>query len=202
METEFYRWDQEGGADEDEPAVGGFLDLQLSGCSDWDLRAGRYIEKWNPETLAVYDDEAEPPDFPFTSNDLPVYSPRLRALMESLGVEGIQYLPVRIRHQGSGREVPGYHLANYLCLIDCLDRERSVYQVWTKDNLLFWEMRPTMLGTFRDVQRAVLDCSRIGETPIFRLWGWDVMVVIRGDLKRAIERVGTTGCRFSLLDAI
>ena len=201
MEAEFYRWSQDGGADEPEPPAGGYLDLPLSSHSDWDLRAGRRIEKWDPNAIALFDEEAEPPDFPFTSNDLPVFSPRLKALMESLGVEGIQYLPLRIRHQASGREVQGYQLANYLCLIDCLDWDRSVYQLWTKDNLLFWEQRPHMLGTFRDVQKAVLDSSRIGTVPIFRLWGWEVMVVVRGDIKRAVEAAGMTGCWFSALEA-
>ncbi len=118
VETRFYRWDQDGGADKAEPAVGGYLHVHLSGYNDWDLRAACY------------------------------------------------------------------------------------YQVWTKDNLLFCERRPHMLGTFRDVQRAVLDCSRIGEISVFRLWGWEVMVVIRGDVKSAIERAGITGCRFSLLETI
>jgi hypothetical protein len=81
-------------------------------------------------------------------------------------------------------------------VIDCLDRHKSKYEIWTQDNLLFWQKRPWMLGRFRDVQRAVLDETKIGRTPVFRLWGWEAMVVVRDDLKRAIADAGVTGCRF------
>lgn len=46
----------------------------------------------------------------------------------------------------------------------------------TKDNLLFWEKRPWMLGTFRDVKRVVLDPDKIGDAQLFRLWGWEDLV--------------------------
>jgi hypothetical protein len=199
METTYYRWCQEGGAEDAEPASGGYPRLQLRGYTEWDLRAGHPIDNWDLDTVAVYDQESDLSDFPFTNNDLPVYSPRLRTVMEALSAEDIQYLPLRIQHEKSGKEVHGYHLVNYLRVIDCLDRESSVYQIWTKDNLLFWEQRPHMLGTFRDVQKAVLDPSRIGQVPVFRLWGWKNMVIVRGDSQCAIETAGITGCRFSPL---
>jgi len=196
----FYRWSQDGGADDPELPVGGYLSLQLGNLPWWELSAGRHIQNWDPETTAFYDEAGECPDFPFTSDSLPVYSPRLRALMEDLRVDGIQYLPLRIRGQISGKEIPGYCLVNYLHLIDCLDRERSSYQVWTKENLLFWEERAWMLGTFRDVRRAVLVESRIRDFQVFRLWGWSVMVVVREDMKSAIEEAAITGCWFTEIE--
>ena len=198
----FYRWTQEGRTDETESGLLWYLSTGLSDRVEWDLRAGRYIEDLDPNTTAFYDDKVEHTDFPFTDNDLPVYSPRLKALMEKLKVEGIQFLPLRIRHRPSGAEAQGYHIANYLHAIDCLDREHSIYEIWTKDNLLFWEKRPSMLGTLRDLRKAVLDSTKIGNDRLFRLEEWEMMVLVREDVKEAIEEARITGCRFTEIETV
>jgi hypothetical protein len=199
----FFRWTHDSGADEAAPSrLLWYLDIQMIELEPWDLMAGRRIENWNLDTTAYYEGEVAHIDFPFTDNDLPVYSPRLKLLMERLAVTEIQYLPLRVAHQDRRSEVSGYYLANYLRLIDCLDRKRSEYQVWTRDNLPFWEKRPRMLGTFRDVTKAVLDTTKIGDVRVFRVWGWDVMVVVGGDVKQAIEEAGMTGCRFTEIETI
>jgi hypothetical protein len=195
----FFRWSQEGGTDEAESPVSWYLNTQLTDQVKWDLLAGRYIEDWNPNTIAFYEDDLEHTDFPFTDNDLPVYSPRLKRLMETLKIEGIQYLPLQIKHKHSDTWVHGYHIANYLYTVDCLNREHSICQIWTKENLLFWEKRPWLLGTFRDVSKAVLDSTQIGNKRLFRLWGWRRMVLVREDVKEAIEDARITGCRFTEL---
>jgi hypothetical protein len=198
----YFRWVPYSGADEDESESVWSLSIQLKNIQEWDLMLGKYIEGWDTNTTAVYDEDIEYTDFPIATGLLPVYSTRLKLLMENLGLEDIQYLPLRIRRRDGGKEVDGYYIANYLNVIDCLDRERSVYQVWTKDNLLFWEKRPFMLGTFRDVTKAVIDSKKPGDTPIFRLWGWEMMVVVREDVKLAIERAGITGCVFREIEVV
>jgi hypothetical protein len=55
------------------------------------------------------------------------------------------------------------------------------------------------LGTFRDIRKAVLDLEKIRDNRLFRLWGWGYTVVVRSDLKEAIEDAGITGCRFKRL---
>jgi len=197
----FYKWSQYGGADEIEPSIWS-LSFELDNGVEWDLMAGKYIENWDVNIAATYDDEVDPTDYPFTSFLLPVFSPRLKELMESLGVEYIQYLPLKIRRSDGAKEVDGYHFANYLMVIDCLDREKSEYQIWTKENLLFWEKRPYMLGTFRYVKKAVINSDKIRNIPLFRLWGWECMVIVREDVKTAIEGAGITGCVFDEIEII
>jgi hypothetical protein len=192
----FFRWSQFGGADEIQPISVWYLSIKLEKIREWDLMAGKHISNWDTNTIAIYDEELEYTDYPFTSDSLPVYSSRLKSLMEELGIEGIQYLPLKIGRRDGVINVNGYHIANYLRVIDCLDRERSVYQVWTKENLLFWEKRPYMLGTFRDVKKAVINSEKIGNVPIFRLWGWELMVIVREDVKQAVEEAGIIGCVF------
>lgn len=177
-----------------------YLEIELRNLSKWDLMVGRNISAWDGETIVYYNIENGQTDYSFTNIDLPVYSPHLFQLMRELKMEDIQYLPVRLKHKESGREIKGYHIANYLRMIDCLDREHSVYEIWTKENLLFWEKRSYMLGTFRDVRKAVLDITRIGDARLFRLWGWEMMVIVREDVKTAIEEAGITGGRFTRLE--
>ncbi len=193
----YFEWSQYGGADEPERPVWR-LSIKLIDYNEWDLRVGRYIETWDPNTVAYYDEEAEHSDFPFTSDLLPVYSLRLKNLMKNLHVEDIQYLPLRIKHTYSNNEVQAYYIANYLKVIDCLDRQHSAYQLWTKENLLFWEKRPWMIGTFRSVRRPVLQLAKLDEARVFRVWGWD-MVVVREDIKEIVARSGMTGCQFTEL---
>lgn len=202
MTVRYFRWTQEHDLGVLDASASWYLEIALERQNDWDLRRGQYVEGWNPDTSAFYDDEVEPTDFPVTSDDIPVYSPRLMALMDQEGVEDIQFLPLRVKHRHGAQEVFDYHIANYLKVIDCLNRQKSNFQVWTEDNLLFWQKRPWMLGTFRDVQRPILDVTRIGRVPVFRLWGWEVMVVIRGDIKQAIEDAGITGCRFTEVELV
>ena len=202
MGLSFYRWAQDAGSDDTDVPAYGYLRIELPRPRVWELMKGQYDQDWDPHATAYLTQAPGLPDFPFTNNDLPVFSPRLKALLEAMGVGDVQYLPLRIKCELDGREIEGYHVANYLRLIDCLDRERSVYQVWTKENLLFWEKRPYMLGTFRDVQKAVLQGAKIAEVPVFRLWGWQMMVVVRGDVKEAMECAGITGCRFERLEVV
>ena len=199
MKPRYFRWSQDNREDDSDSSTW-FLKIELIGYDEWDLKTGHTIEKWDLNTLAYYDDRyAEQTDFPSTRFMLPVYSSRLKSLVQGKGVVGIQYLPLKIRHSLTSVEIYGYHLVNYLKIVDCLDRVHSVYGTWTKDNLLFWEKRPWMLGTFRDVKRVVLDPDKIGDAQLFRLWGWEDVVIIRDDLKYAIEETGISGCWFTEL---
>jgi hypothetical protein len=197
----YFNWSQYGGADELEPKLVWHLYIQLRNVNEWDLVTGKFIKDWDINTTAVYDEEIEHTDYPFTTGLLPVYSMRLKTLIDNMGIKEIQYLPLKITRLDGTNEVTGYHIANYLRVIDCLNRERSTYQVWTKDNLLFWEKRPFKLGTFRDIRKAVLDLGKINDVPIFRLWGWD-MAVVRQDVKRTIEDAGITGCVFREIEVV
>jgi hypothetical protein len=47
----------------------------------------------------------------------------------------------------------------------------------------------------------VINSDKIGDAPNFRLWGWD-MIIVREDVKQAIEEAGITGCVFHEIEAI
>jgi hypothetical protein len=197
----YFRWSHYAGGNEEDSREVWSLDIRDKHFDEWDVMSGTNIKHWYPNLTAYYE-ESNFTDYPFITGLIPVYSPRLRSLIENMKVNDIQYLPLRIKRKDEKEEISGYSIANYLRIIECLNRERSVYQLWTKDNLLFWEKRPDMLGTFESITKTVLDLKKIGDARIFRLWGWEVMVVLREDIKQAIEKAGITGCEFSEIEVI
>jgi hypothetical protein len=123
----------------------------------------------------------------------------LRALLEELGLGAeIQFLPVRVVGEKSGREVGVYYVAHFLQRISCLDLEHSV-------GVEFYEpdyFRPEKRGKIRAVWRAVLRREAIGEARVFRVDEYVYIVVIREDVKAAMEGAGITGCWFQELEVV
>jgi hypothetical protein len=135
-------------------------------------------------------------DFPFTIPQIPVVSARLRTLIMSSGPECAEFFPLTMRYPDGTSGPQGYSIANYLTISDCLDRQWSDFDVYTKDNLRGWERQPALIGQFRDVRRIVIDRSKIGDCPVFRLWGWPVAIIVREDLMSAIQASSISGCVF------
>jgi hypothetical protein len=88
-----------------------------------------------------------------------------------------------------------YVISNYLKTVECLDERRSEYEKWTKDELPFWEKRPWMLGTYRDIRRMVLKKASVAQAQTFLVRN-SRAVIFREDVKSFIERFGVTGCDF------
>ena len=84
----YFRWSQFGGADEyEEPKPVWDLSIQLKDINEWDLMTCKYIEDWDINSTAFYEEELEYTDYPFTTGLLPVYSTRLKLLVEDFGVK-------------------------------------------------------------------------------------------------------------------
>ncbi len=180
-------------------------DFQVRGWEDnfelkWRLEEGHPLseEEWDPEAAAYWEEDASLTDLPFTIPDFELHSPRLKALLEQLGLgEEIQYLPIRIRGMKSGQEVEIYYVANYLRRISCLDLEHSIYGIYGPD----W-IRPEQRGKIEHVWKAVLRQKAIGEARLFRIDEWKYIVAVREDVKQAMEKAGITGCYFLELEVV
>lgn len=164
------------------------------------LNEGRPLrqEEWEQEAPADWDEEGPLMDMPFNPN-FHLHSPRLRALLEGLGLGSeIQYLPIRIRGEQSGREVGIYYVANYLRRIPCLDLEHSIgVEFFGPD----W-IRPEQRGKIAGVWRAALRKEAIGNARLFRVDEWHYIVAVREDVKRAMGEAGITGCYFLELEVV
>jgi hypothetical protein len=41
-----------------------------------------------------------------------------------------------------------------------------------------------------------IDPSRVDEAKVFRTWGWSIALIVREEIKEALERIGATGTKF------
>lgn len=181
-------------------------DFRVRGWEDdfellWRLEEGSPLSEaeWDPEAVAYWDEEEPLTDLPFTVPDFVLHSPRLKQLLEQLGLSGdVQYLPIRIKGEKSGREVGVYYVANFLRRIPCLDLEHSIgVEFFGPD----W-IRPEQRGKLAGVFKAALKKGAIGDARLFRVDEWKYIVVVREDVKEAMEGAGITGCWFWELEVI
>ena len=85
-----------------------------------------------------------------------------------------------------------YFILNALRIIRCIDDARC-------EEVLYWlpeDERPDKLGAYRNVVGLKVDPAKVGDTHIFRPWGWTVALIVSERLKRAFEAEGLTGARF------
>lgn len=167
---------------------------------DWDIEfplwcdepacdKGQFVSKWDPSIVGRYGPpDAPPTDYPIVIFPFwPVYSPRLRELMGREVPGQIQYLPFRLRASVGHGEIDGYCVANYLKLIDCLDRDLSrSANNWQSDG------DPIDFA----IREQVLSQRLIGDERLFRVLGDYTEIIIREDLAKSIEAAGMTGCKF------
>jgi len=127
-------------------------------------------------------------DFSEAAFSAPVVHSRVAAVFSELAPEDVQLLPVEVE----GQSDPFYILVATK-LIRCIDDKASrEVRVWTPE-----DGRPEKVGTYRDVRGMRIDPSQVGDAKVFRPWGWSVVLVVREELKDALERIGATGTEFT-----
>jgi len=77
-------------------------------------------------------------------------------------------------------------------LIRCIYEEASEIQRWTPEDGL-----PEKVGQYAIVSHLRIDGARTGDARGLRPEGWSGALIIREDLKRALEDLGATGMSFT-----
>jgi len=160
----------------------------------WWMVEGTEVEGWDERLIAVYPAD-EAPNFDFTEamNSWPVFSSKMRGFLAKEAPGMIQFLPFRLQREDGTAEVLGFCVGQVLRVIDCLDRNRTkVANDWKPIN---------EFGDYDTRGPLVLDRNLIGKERLFRIRGDCLHIVIREDLRDAIEGAGFAGHRFDLLDA-
>lgn len=117
----------------------------------------------------------------------PVVHARVATLFAQLAPEDVQLLPVEIE----GHPDPFFVLVA-IRLLRCID-DAACRQVeyWTSE-----DGQPEKVGEYRDIWGMKIDPSKVGDAKVFRPWGWSVALIVREDIKDALERIGATGTKF------
>jgi hypothetical protein len=76
-------------------------------------------------------------------------------------------------------------------LIRCIDEQASKVQFWTPEDGV-----PEKVGQYWAVDDLHIDKAKVGNAKVFRPEGWEVALIVSGELKDAMEAMGATGTRF------
>lgn len=153
--------------------------------AQWWLRDGRRVasKQW-PLATPLFGYSELPVQFTDMprSGDFYIASARLREFFEAEAPGAAQYLPIRIDGPGSA-SIPGpYWAMNFVRVFDCLDEELSMNTDENGD---------------RFVEVPVIDPRRIPDDGVLGLLGgYQVIRLIRNDLRLKIKKAGFTGLDF------
>jgi hypothetical protein len=128
----------------------------------------------------------KPLDYTEASVGLPVVHVRIASMLAELAPDDVQLIPV---------DVEG-HPDQYLILvatrrIRCIDEQASRIELWTHEDGV-----PHKVGQYFSVRDMRIDKAKVGSAQVFRCEGWTVPLIVSGEIKDALDRMGATGTRF------
>ncbi len=143
-----------------------------------------------PDGLVVpVDNAGHALDFSFGSFDMPVVTEPVGALLDAMAAAGVQRIPVRVEGRSER-----YEILNVVTVIDCIDRDRTIGDLWTEEDCDPEEDGDAEeIGGYRMVFELRLDPGRVGGARIFRPAGWLGVVAVTEDVKLALEDAKVTG---------
>ncbi|MCP3137107.1 imm11 family protein [Pyxidicoccus xibeiensis] len=118
----------------------------------------------------------------------PIVHVRMASIFSELAPNDVQLIPVDI--QGHPDQ---YILLVATRLIRCIDDKAS-------REVRYWKPehgQPERVGEYRSVSGMRIDTSKVGDTQVFRTWGWNLALIVSEDIKTALERAKATGVKFT-----
>jgi len=119
---------------------------------------------------------------------MPVVHARVASFFAELAPDDVQFIPVDIEGHAS------QHLILVATkLIRCIDDEAS-------EEVRYWKPehgQPERVGQYRSVIGLRIDPAKVGDTKVFRTWGWKLALIVSEDIKTALEKSGATGVEFT-----
>jgi hypothetical protein len=117
----------------------------------------------------------------------PIVHARVASVFREMAPNDVQLFPVEIQGQAEP-----YFLVNVARTVRCIDDKASAeVQFYTLQ-----DGRPDRIGEYRSVIGLRIDKSKVGDARVFRPWGWSPPVIVDGEIKDSLERIGLVGGRF------
>lgn len=125
-------------------------------------------------------------DITFAGFHVPIITQSVANVLLPKARSNIELIPIDVENSSST-----YYILNITTVLDCLDRKKSMIQWWTEtDN------RPEKTGKPRMIIDLRIEPCKARNTEIFRLFDWEVAIIVSKRLKEAIEAAGFQGVKF------
>lgn len=161
---------------------------------DYWMVEGNPVIGWDENLTATYSCNNSPDfDFGLADNGWPVFSQRMRSVIEQYSSQLVQFLPFRLVYGINSKNASGYFVGQILKLVDCLDRVNTkVRNTWLPINE--W-------GDYGTIHPIVIDNSKIKDVPIFRIYGKCITIVVREDIINLLKSLGINPRRHDIIDS-
>jgi uncharacterized protein DUF1629 len=105
-----------------------------------------------------------------------ICSDKLKSVLDRTGIDNVDWYPLVLDFQPTGREVHGYWLGNVVGVIDCVDWSKAVID---EDEAFFG--------------RLWIDPAKAKDLLMFRVAGYEHHLVVHRTVKEAVERESISG---------
>ncbi len=118
----------------------------------------------------------------------PVVTEKVARVLAELAPGDVQLFPAQVQSRSET-----YFVVNVARRVKCID-EATSEEVQYGDPEENW---PDELGYYQAVYGMRINPSQVGDAKVFRPWGYTGSLLVAGDVKEALERMGATGLRFT-----
>lgn len=159
----------------------------IPGHQNVSLDLGVRFEKQLPVFDFVMDEKSqgEVLDFVWTTFPGLVVSAKFRKTLEGAGVDNVDYYPVRIVNEKTGKVHQEYFAANVLGSAACMDMDNS-------------QFAPSLINPalVQSIDELRLDSARFPDFKLFRLAECSTLVLADESIKKAAEKAKLRGVAF------
>jgi hypothetical protein len=161
-------------------------DRQGREVDDWQFTDGRPLSIEGRLKVPI-EHEGRPLDFSEAGLKIPVVHVKVASVFAELAPDDVQLIPVDVE-----RQPDQYSILVATRCIRCIDEAASKVRFWTAEHGV-----PHKMGQYIAVDDMRIDRARVGEARVFRTEGWEGSLIVSGDIKDALERIGATGVKFN-----
>jgi hypothetical protein len=159
------------------------------------IAQGLPIAKWDPAVVRAVLEDKRTTDMLLASFGYLVVSQNFRAIVEDCAAGKCQFLPLNIKTPRGFVLSSNFFLMNVTNQIDAIDRSKSKYALWTKEDIEALNQPSWKVGRFRDLRVAIFDEKKLLTARLFRQVGW-WGVYVDEEMKNRLDKAKMTGTAF------
>ena len=143
--------------------------------------------KGPPPNFVPVQQGGKPIAFNLAALDMPVVSPEISLIFKEIAENDCDFFPVTIKPNNVNMVI-----VNVIRRLECVDESRS-------EKIIRWEPkdnRPDRLGFYRSIRGLRIDPMKVNNHHIFRIFGWEISLIISEAIYSKIKGVDNLGVVF------